>query len=140
MPTQLRARQREISRLEMKKAARLAIAGFYKAKTFSILYWSNYTAGTTKLVRKSEVAVQSKHVLKLKRKGGLSVCLNDAKAAKEFRDLHERCINFIISKTSNITKATETTQKTNIGRKKNKPSKRPKRQTKRPELAKNNRG
>lgn len=118
MPTQLRARQREISRLEMKKAARLAIAGFYKAKTFSILYWSNYTAGTTKLVRKSEVAVQSKHVLKLKRKGGLSVCLNDAKAAKEFRDLHERCINFMISKTSNITKATETTQKTNIGRKK----------------------
>ena len=31
---------------------------------FSILYWSNYTAGTTKLSKKSETAVQSDHVLK----------------------------------------------------------------------------
>lgn len=31
---------------------------------FSILYWSNYTAGTAKLIRKSEIAVQSEHVLK----------------------------------------------------------------------------
>ncbi|XP_062603793.1 uncharacterized protein LOC134265586 [Saccostrea cucullata] len=33
-------------------------------KAFSILYWSNYTAGTTKLMPKSETAVQSDHVLK----------------------------------------------------------------------------
>lgn len=64
MPTQLRARQREISRLEINKAARLAIVGSNKAMAFSILYWSNYTAGTSKLMRKSEVAVQSEHVLK----------------------------------------------------------------------------
>lgn len=63
-PTQLRARQREISRLEINKAARLAIVGSNKAMAFSILYWSNYTAGTSKLMRKSEVAVQSEHVLK----------------------------------------------------------------------------
>lgn len=31
---------------------------------FSILYWANYTAGTRKLSRKSEIAVQSDHVLK----------------------------------------------------------------------------
>ena len=31
---------------------------------FSILYWSIYTAGTTKLSKKSETAVQSDHVLK----------------------------------------------------------------------------
>ena len=31
---------------------------------FSILYWSNYTPGTTKLSKKSETAVQSDHVLK----------------------------------------------------------------------------
>lgn len=63
-PTQLRAKEREISRLEINKAARLVIVGFYKGMAFSILYWSNYTAGTSKLMRKSEVAVQSEHVLK----------------------------------------------------------------------------
>lgn len=63
-PTQLRARQREISRLEINKAARLAIVGSNKAMAFSILYWSNYTAGTSNLMRKSEVAVQSEHILK----------------------------------------------------------------------------
>uniref|UniRef100_A0A8W8I7W7 Uncharacterized protein n=1 Tax=Magallana gigas TaxID=29159 RepID=A0A8W8I7W7_MAGGI len=31
---------------------------------FSILYWANYTAGTRKHSRKSEIAVQSDHVLK----------------------------------------------------------------------------
>ena len=31
---------------------------------FSILFWSNYTAGTTKLNKKSETAVQSDQVLK----------------------------------------------------------------------------
>lgn len=64
MPTQLRARQREISRLEINKAARLAIVGSNKDMAFSILCWSNYTAGTSKLMRKSEVAVRSEHVLK----------------------------------------------------------------------------
>nr|XP_034338751.1 uncharacterized protein LOC105344032 [Crassostrea gigas] len=63
-PTQLRARQRDISRLEINKAARLAIVGSKKAMAFSSLYWSNYTAGTSKLMKKSEVAVQSEHVLK----------------------------------------------------------------------------
>uniref|UniRef100_K1PKL2 Uncharacterized protein n=1 Tax=Magallana gigas TaxID=29159 RepID=K1PKL2_MAGGI len=58
MPTQLRARQREISRLEINKAARLAIVGSNKDMAFSILCWSNYTAGTSKLMRKSEVAVR----------------------------------------------------------------------------------
>ncbi|XP_061185798.1 uncharacterized protein LOC133193900 [Saccostrea echinata] len=31
---------------------------------FSILYWANYTAGTKKLSRKSEIAVHSDHVLR----------------------------------------------------------------------------
>lgn len=32
-----------------------------------------------------------------KKRGGLSVCLKDAQAAEEFRNLHERCIKNMIS-------------------------------------------
>lgn len=70
-----------------------------------------------------------------KRRGGLSVCLKDAKAAKEFRDL--LCINSMIStKRKKITKAKH---KRPILAVKNKPLKRPKGR-KRPKLAKKNRG
>ena len=62
--TQLRARQNEISFLEINKARDLPSSACKTAMAFSILYWSNYTAGTSKLMRKSEVAVQSVHVLK----------------------------------------------------------------------------
>lgn len=72
-----------------------------------------------------------------KRRGGLSVCLKDAKAAKEFRDLHERCINSMISTTRK--KITKAKHKRPILAVKNKPLKRPKGR-KRPKLAKKNRG
>ena len=62
--TQLRARQNEISFSEINKARDLPSLACKTAMAFSILYWSNYTAGTSKLMRKSEVAVQSEHVLK----------------------------------------------------------------------------
>lgn len=62
-PTQLRARQREISHLEINKAVRLnAIVVFYKVMAFSIQFWSNYTAGTSKSRRISKVAVQSEYI------------------------------------------------------------------------------
>lgn len=74
-----------------------------------------------------------------KRRGGLSVCLKDAKAAKEFRDLHERCINSMIGTANAKLPKRPKQPKRPILAVKNKPSKRPKGQ-KRPILTKNNRG
>lgn len=74
-----------------------------------------------------------------KRRGGLSVCLKDAIAAREFRDLHDRCINSMI-KTANakLPKRPKPPKRPVLGVKK-KPLKKQKGR-KRPILAKNNRG
>lgn len=74
-----------------------------------------------------------------KRRGGLSICLKDAIAAKEFRDLHDRCINSMI-KTANakLPKRPKPPKRPVLGVKK-KPLKKQKGR-KRPILAKNNRG
>lgn len=69
----------------------------------------------------------------------MSVCLKDAIAAKEFRDLHDRCINSMI-KTANakLPKRPKPPKRPVLGVKK-KPLKKQKGR-KRPILAKNNRG
>lgn len=74
-----------------------------------------------------------------KRRGGLSVCLKDAIAAKEFRDLHDKCINSMI-KTANakLPKRPKPPRRPVLGVRK-KPLKKQKGR-KRPILAKNNRG
>lgn len=66
----------------------------------------------------------------------MSVCLNDAIAAKEFRDLHDKCINSMI-KTANA-KLPKQPKRPVLGVKKKILKKQKGR--KRPILAKNNRG
>ena len=59
------ARLREISYAGDKQTKMAEwLLSVYVGMAFSILYWSNYTAGTTKLSKKSQTAVQSDHVLK----------------------------------------------------------------------------
>uniref|UniRef100_A0A8W8P3Q4 Uncharacterized protein n=1 Tax=Magallana gigas TaxID=29159 RepID=A0A8W8P3Q4_MAGGI len=74
-----------------------------------------------------------------KRRGGLSVCLKDAIAAKEFRDLHDKCINSMI-KTANakLPKRPKPPKRPILGVKRKPLKKQKGRKT--PILAKNNRG